>query len=185
MENSVVEEFKKHLEAAEKSGGTNPNVLFQNLTDLEQEWEQELIENASSYRVVIFSGKFSGSDERLVYHFHFLLSEYCEKNVALCLDTNEMLPLSTRSPSASEMEASARELLNSFSSRIEYLSSKRRDHLSAANVFTRSKQNLWNKFNELKEGSFVEYIRGHGGKGQQEFVLDVVLDEKEISKKAV
>lgn len=177
---NVVDEFSRALAA----GGDVPSTADQ-YQELNEEWKSAIAQNANGYRVLIFSGYFGAAATPFTYHFHFLLSSYMGEPVAVCLDTGESVPLTQENPGAREFEEMSRLLLTTFGRKISFLSLNP-ENLSAKTMFRRAEPVLWEKFNSLKEESFIDYIRSQSKTAgpDREFVLKVVLDESKIPEAA-
>ena len=121
-----------------------------------KETEVEAINNAYDILIIFTEIIRKGSPGKIIYHFHFLLTEIYGSPHAFCLDTNILIPLSEQNPSKNEIEYFSRETLRSFCDRASTVD-KDVQWISKRLYFSRASQSLWDKFNDIKEGKFVSY----------------------------
>ncbi|MDI7183620.1 hypothetical protein [Leptospira santarosai] len=149
-----------------------------------EESMREACDNAYGHRIMFFRGKRKEGDKYFTYHFHFLLTERFGQNYAICLDTDDAIPLTQKNPTDAEMKSVAFMAMNAFIERAKALE-KTKQHIKPEYYFTRSHGELWKKFNTIKENGFVSYVeesmRGDG----EEIKVSNVSSEAELKFESV
>ncbi|WP_016755324.1 hypothetical protein [Leptospira santarosai] len=119
---------------------------------------EEDCKNAYDHRILFFVTTRNGATGSIQYHFHFLLTKRFGEYYAICLDTDEAIPLSEENPSEKEMKEVLLLTISMFFGKASIIE-KSINYVSEKYYFNRSDQSLWNKFNEIKENNFVKYVR--------------------------
>lgn len=137
---------------------------------------QELAANAYGHRIVYFRVMRQGATEWKSYHFHFLLSKRSGRHVAVCLDTDDVIPTGASSPDRKVFMQVAEAAIEGFLKRAGYVD-KHDDWMEKRLYFRRSDQRLWDGFNELKEKDFVSYARNAKA---NEIQIQGLIEENDI-----
>lgn len=120
---------------------------------------REAVQHAIDHRVFVFAAMRAGANTPIAYHFHFLITKQSNQPVAICLDTNDVVPLEEEIPEAAEMKSVCNRVLESFFAKATMREkSSDTERLKARHYFPKSDQRLWDKFNFIKENSFVGYV---------------------------
>lgn len=126
------------------------------LADVEHS-KQEAVENAYGHKIILFRVIRKGADHAMSYHFHFLLTKNHGQDVAICLDTSDIVPISPE-PSREEMHEVAQSILKGFIMRAGLIDQKN-EWIEQKFYFNRAPQIYWDKFNKIKERDFVDYAK--------------------------
>ncbi|EMS84060.1 hypothetical protein [Leptospira noguchii] len=145
---------------------------------------RESCDNAYGHRIMFFRGKRSENDRYFTYHFHFLLTERFGQKYAICLDTDDAIPLTQKNPDESEMKSVALMAMYAFIERAKAIE-KTKQHIRPEYYFTRSHEDLWKKFNTIKEKGFVDYVEDSMKNDGEEIEVSSVSSESELKFESV
>ncbi|WP_061209510.1 hypothetical protein [Leptospira borgpetersenii] len=145
---------------------------------------REACDNAYDYRIMFFQGKRKKKDKYFTYHFHFLLTERFGQKYAICLDTDDAIPLTQKNPTDEEMKAIAFMAMDAFIERAKALE-KTKQYIKPEYYFTRSHDELWKKFNTIKENGFVSYVEESMKGDGEEIEVSNVSSEAELKFESV
>ena len=146
-------------------------------TEVVESGIQEAVKNAYDHKIMLFQLIRKGANEPIRYHFHFLLTRKHGKFVAICLDTDDTVPLSGQTPSRQELIEVVNAVLEAFIARACLIDSQD-DWIEQKLYFRRADQRLWDKFNEIKERAFVNYAKS--AITQEKLEVAGIKDESEV-----
>lgn len=183
MVKTILEEIKDSLSQTLSNEEIQNEIKINNRE--KDEFKSEAYLNAFDHKIIFTDISRKGAKNPISYHFHFLLTEKHGTPMAICLDTSDEIPLSSKDPDREEMKSIIHLLVDSF---LEKAGSIDRDInlVRAGAYFKKADDMLWKKFNHLKEEKFVEYalkaiIEERSQTNPQDYGIKTA-DEVEISE---